>query len=82
IFVDRKRLKIIQTIIAFILGLIGMFLTNMIRILLLFIIGAYVSADFALGMFHNNIGWILFIIYFYLFFKIIRKFIYKNLNKK
>ncbi|MEM3374582.1 MAG: archaeosortase/exosortase family protein [Candidatus Woesearchaeota archaeon] len=78
IFVDRKRLKKIPTTIAFILGLIGMFITNMIRILLLFIIGAYLSPNFALGMFHNNIGWILFIVYFYVFFKIARKFIYNN----
>ncbi|MBN2368370.1 archaeosortase/exosortase family protein [Candidatus Woesearchaeota archaeon] len=78
IAVDHKRLKPIPSIIGYPLGALGMFFTNMIRILLLYIIGAYVNPEFALGLFHSNIGWILFIIYFYIFFSIARKFIYKR----
>jgi exosortase/archaeosortase family protein len=75
---DYKKLKKGLAITLFFVGAIGMFLTNLIRILLLFIVGAYIDANFAIGMFHSNIGWILFIIYFFIFWWIASKYVYKE----
>jgi len=75
---DYKRLKKPLTILLFAVGAIGMFLTNLIRIFLLFIVGAYIDAKFAIGMFHSNIGWILFIIYFFIFWYFASKVVYKK----
>lgn len=44
-------------------GLIGMFLVNVVRVGLLMIVGANYSPEFALSMFHDNAGWVLFVIY-------------------
>ena len=59
--VDKKRLWIIP------LGLMGMFLVNCLRITLIILIGKYISADFAVNTFHTNVGWVLFILYFVVF---------------
>lgn len=79
---DYKRLKKPIAIILFFVGAIGMFLTNALRILLLFIVGAFYDAKFAVGMFHTNAGWVLFIAYFFIFWWIASKYIYKNEKKK
>jgi exosortase/archaeosortase family protein len=79
---DYKRLKKGLTIALFFVGAIGMFLTNTLRILLLFIVGAYIDAKFAIGMFHTNAGWILFIGYFFFFWWIVSKYIYKYSKNK
>jgi exosortase/archaeosortase family protein len=75
---DYKRLKKPLTIALFFVGAIGMFLTNILRILLLFIVGAYWSPKFAVGMFHTNAGWILFIVYFFVFWYFASKHVYKK----
>ncbi|MGV8141091.1 MAG: archaeosortase/exosortase family protein [Candidatus Woesearchaeota archaeon] len=80
---DRNRIKKRQFIIASILGLIGTYLVNIIRLFLLILTGVYVNPDFAVGMFHANIGWLLFVIYFFIYYYIMRKFIYKhNISKE
>lgn len=73
---DYKRLKRPLAVMLFFFGAIGMFLTNALRLLLLFIIGAYYDADLAVGLFHTNAGWILFIVYFFIFWSIVSRFIY------
>jgi len=78
ISLDYKRLKKPLTILFYFIGAAGMFLTNIIRIFLLFLVGVYISPTFAVGMFHTNIGWILFLIYFFIFYAIARKIIYKK----
>ncbi|HIH32107.1 TPA: archaeosortase/exosortase family protein [Candidatus Woesearchaeota archaeon] len=78
---DHKKIKKPLAILLFFVGAIGMFLTNVLRILLLFIVGAYVDKDFAIGMFHTNAGWILFIIYFFIFWTLASRLIYKNEKK-
>jgi exosortase/archaeosortase family protein len=75
---DYKKIKKPLATGLFFLGIIGMFLTNVLRILLLFIVGAYVDAKFAIGLFHTNAGWILFILYFFLYWGIVSKYIYKK----
>jgi exosortase/archaeosortase family protein len=75
---DYKKLNKTKAIVTFVVGAIGMFLVNLIRIFLLFIVGAYIDAKFAVGLFHTNVGWILFIIYFFVFWTVTSKFVYKK----
>jgi exosortase/archaeosortase family protein len=74
---DHKRIKKTPFIIATIIGIIGIYFVNILRLFLLILTGIYISPDFAVGMFHTNVGWILFVIYFLIYYYIIRKFIYK-----
>jgi exosortase/archaeosortase family protein len=78
---DHKNLKKGLSIYFFFVGAIGMFITNALRILVLFLVGNYISAELAIGLFHTNVGWILFIAYFGLFWWIASKFVYKNQKK-
>lgn len=55
---DKRRLALL-----FPLGLAGMFCMNILRVGLLMVVGAYWSPDFALSLFHENAGWILFVAY-------------------
>jgi len=75
---DHKRLKKSLTILLFFIGAIGMFITNILRILLLFMVGAHISPTLAVGLFHTNVGWILFIAYFFVFWWIASQFLYKK----
>jgi len=79
---DYKRLKKNLAVSLYFIGVIGMFIVNILRILVLFIIGAYIDAKFAVGLFHTNAGWILFIGYFFVYWMIVSKYIYiKGVNK-
>jgi len=78
-FLDHKKLNKTRALILFPIGLIGMFLFNILRIFVLLLTGLYISEQFAVGLFHQNIGWILFIIYFIFFYIITKRFIYKPL---
>lgn len=75
---DYKRLNKKLAILLFFIGATGMFIVNILRIFLLFIIGAFVSEQFAVGLFHTNVGWILFVIYFGVYWFIVSKFLYTN----
>jgi exosortase/archaeosortase family protein len=78
---DYPKLNKKAMLLALPIGLIGTYFLNILRIFLLFITGVYTSPKFAIGLFHQNIGWILFIIYFFLFWLIARKYVYlKKLN--
>jgi exosortase/archaeosortase family protein len=79
---DYKRLKKGLTIALFFVGALGMFLTNLVRIFLLFIVGAYIDPKIAVGLFHTNAGWILFIVYFFIYWWIVSRFIYTSKPKK
>lgn len=78
---DYRKLDRSKAAFAYLIGIIGMFLVNTVRILLLFIIGAYVDRDFAIGLFHTNAGWLLFIVYFFVFWFIASKYIYLKKDK-
>lgn len=60
--VNRKRLLLLYP-----LGVLLMFLINIIRITFLIIAGIEISPEFALGGFHSNFGWILFAVFFFVF---------------
>lgn len=75
---DRKIIKKGLYILFFIIGLAGVYIINVLRLFLLMIAGIYISPEFAVGLFHTNAGWILFVLYFLLYYWFIRKFIYKK----
>lgn len=75
---DNKRIKKGLYILFFIIGLAGVYVINVLRLFLLMLAGIYISPEFAVGLFHTNAGWVLFVLYFLLYYWFIRKFIYKN----
>lgn len=83
---DRKRMAIL-----FIPGVIGTFLLNIIRVFSIIIMAVKVPDDFfllkmfnqtpeqfAVDLFHTNIGWILFLGYFIIFWHFGSKWVLKN----
>jgi exosortase/archaeosortase family protein len=74
---DYKRLNKKMMLIFFPIGLLGTYAFNILRIFLLYLTGVYISPEFAVGLFHQNIGWILFIAYFFVFWWITSKYVYK-----
>jgi len=66
-FIDRKKLDTKKMLILFIPGLIGDFFVNILRITLILILGVWINPQFAVGIFHTNAGWVLFILYFFIF---------------
>lgn len=70
---ERIKKKLIPPFILF--GIIGMYIVSIFRISVLMIVGAYYSPKLALGLFHNNIGWIFFIIYLFIINKIYEKYL-------
>lgn len=64
IFIDWKEIKNWKALVLLPIGVVGMYLTNVLRIGMLFAVGARWGVQFAVGAFHSNIGWILFVLYF------------------
>jgi exosortase/archaeosortase family protein len=75
---DRKEIDWFRASLAGVVGLGGMFLVNVIRIYLLYLVGIYVNPRVAVSYFHTNVGWLLFIIYFVLYWFLVYFFIRKN----
>lgn len=71
--INKKRMAIL-----FIPGLIGTWLYNITRVYLLMLIGVYISPEFAINAFHSNIGWILFLLFFFVFWHFGSKYVYKK----
>jgi exosortase/archaeosortase family protein len=67
VFLDWKKLNKSKVSLLFIPAVLGAFLVNVLRVFLLMIIGAYVSREIALGLYHSYIGMIFFLIYFIIF---------------
>jgi exosortase/archaeosortase family protein len=67
IFLDWKKINKKRATLLFFPAVIGAFLVNVLRVFLLFIIGAYISKEIALGLYHSYIGMIFFLIYFAIF---------------
>lgn len=63
LIIDYKKLVKNRTIPYFLIGFAGMFAVAVLRVYFLMLIGVKISPGFALNAFHNNAGWILFIIY-------------------
>ncbi|MFA4953081.1 MAG: archaeosortase/exosortase family protein [Candidatus Pacearchaeota archaeon] len=67
---DWKILNKKKAFWLFFIGVAGAFAMNIIRIFILILIGAYISRDFVLNVFHTNASAILFLIYFAVFWKL------------
>lgn len=67
---DWKVLDKERAFWMYLLGVLGVFVLNIFRIFLLILIGAYISEDFALNVFHTNASSFLFIVYFAVFLKL------------
>ena len=70
---DWKVLDKWKALWMYFVGVFGAFLLNIFRIFLLVLIGAYVSEEFALNMFHTNASSIIFLVYFGIYWKLIYK---------
>lgn len=67
IFVDWKKINKKKASFLFIPAIAGAFLVNVLRVFLLFIVGAFVSKDVAMGLYHSYTGMIFFLLYFAIF---------------
>ncbi len=56
--IDKKK-----TLIFYFIGLVGSVIVNTLRIFSIIMVGIYIDPEFAQGIFHTNVGWILFLIY-------------------
>jgi len=66
-FKEFNKIKLLGMIIP---AAIGLYLVNILRVYLLIIIGAYVSPDLSVKLFHTYLGMVLFIIFFFAFWKL------------
>ncbi|MFH0978579.1 MAG: archaeosortase/exosortase family protein [Candidatus Woesearchaeota archaeon] len=76
-FHDMRKILFVLSVIT---GIFGVFALNILRIFLLLLVGLHISPKLSTGLFHTNIGWILFIMYFFIFWWIASRFVYKKSN--
>src|SRR5574341_470989 len=62
-WLDREKINGRKALKFYIIGVIGAFVLNLLRVIALMIIGSYWSPELAVGLFHTNAGWILFAVY-------------------
>lgn len=67
VFVDWKKINKKKAAALFLPAVAGAFLVNVIRVFLLFLVGAFVSKELAIGMYHSYAGMIFFLLYFAIF---------------
>lgn len=78
---DWKRMHVKRMLILIIPGLIGTVAYNILRIYLLMLVGIHIDPRFAVDVFHTNIGWILFLVFFIIFWHFGSKWVYKPKKK-
>ncbi len=78
---DYKRMHVKRMAILLIPGVIGAVVYNLLRVYLLMLVGILISPRFALDMFHSNIGWILFLLFFIAFWHFGSEWVYKKQHK-
>ena len=62
LYINKKEFKFPQAFLLFPIGAAVIWLLNVVRIVVLIIIGEYWSADVAVGGFHSQAGWLTFIL--------------------
>lgn len=67
VFLERNNVVKWKAALLLPLGMFGSLVMNVLRVYLLIVVGAVYSPEFAIGPFHNNVGWILFSTYFLVF---------------
>lgn len=73
ILLDWKEINKKKAGLLFIPAVLGAFAFNILRVFVLMLVGAYISRDLALGMYHSYSGMIFFLIYFLLFWGLLYK---------
>ena len=66
-FKEFNKMKLAFMIIP---ATIGLYLINILRVYLLIVIGAYVSTDLSVKLFHTYLGMVLFIAFFFVFWRL------------
>jgi exosortase/archaeosortase family protein len=79
---DHKKIRRGRYVILLITGLAGVYAMNILRLLLLILVGIHISPDLAVGLFHTNAGWVLFVVYFLCYYLVIKRFIYEKSNTR
>jgi len=77
---DYNKLNWHRFALAAVLGLFGVVLVNILRLVLLVVVGVHLSPELAVGLFHTNAGWLLFVLYFLFFYYFIRNYIYGDVK--
>lgn len=67
VLLDWNEMNKTKASLVFIPAVLGAFAFNIIRVFVLMLVGAYISRDIALGLYHSYSGMIFFLIYFGLF---------------
>jgi len=67
VLLDWKKINKKKAAILFVPAVVGAFFINVLRVFLLMVVGAFVSGEIAMGMYHSYTGMIFFLIYFALF---------------
>ena len=77
VILDYKRLIPKRTAVIFLIGLIGTYSLNIIRLTVLMILGTR-WPDFALGQFHSQAGWVMFAVFVLMLYGLSQKWITKK----
>jgi exosortase/archaeosortase family protein len=78
LFMDWYKINKKRALLLFIPAVIGAFAANILRVFLLMVIGAYLSREAALGLYHSYTGMVFFMVYFVVFWFFAYRWIKKN----
>jgi exosortase/archaeosortase family protein len=73
VLLDWNKINKKKAALVFIPAVLGAFAFNIIRVFTLMLVGAYISRELALGLYHSYSGMIFFLIYFGLFWGLLYK---------
>ncbi|NOQ55298.1 MAG: hypothetical protein GQ477_00670 [Nanohaloarchaea archaeon] len=73
------KLNVKRRLLLFAVGVLGTFLANVMRVILLFLTGMYFGRDALLAV-HTHLGWILFFIWISIFWVLAFKFAEKGVD--
>jgi exosortase/archaeosortase family protein len=79
---NHQKINFRKTVPFLILGTFGIFLIDILRVIILVWIGGNISKEIALGLFHNDIGWIFYLVYIMICIKIFLVWIMKKEESK
>ncbi len=79
---DHKKLNKPLFFVFSIFGLAGIITINILRLFFLIMVGVHISEDLAVGLFHTNAGWVMFVGYFLFYYWTMRTFIYNGKKTK
>ncbi len=75
---DWKRMNKKRMLILLVPGIIGTIAYNLIRVYLIMLVGILINPKFAIDVFHTNVGWVLFLGFFMLFWHFGSNWVYEK----